>query len=75
MIRRELGIWRRLSHPNIVPFLGIVYGFERSGTTSLVSEWMPNGALGPFLGQYNDQLAIAHRIQLVSSRALVLLII
>ena len=42
MLRRELGIWRRLKHKNIVPFLGIAYGFGMDGTMSLVSLWMPN---------------------------------
>ncbi|KAI9460812.1 kinase-like domain-containing protein [Boletus coccyginus] len=31
MFRRELGIWRRLDHPNVVPFLGIAYGFGMRG--------------------------------------------
>ena len=73
MIRRELGIWRRLSHPNIVPFLGIVYDFDRRGRTSLVSEWMPNGTLEGFFAQYDDRLTLAHRLQLVSSSDAVVL--
>ncbi|KAI9568805.1 kinase-like domain-containing protein [Boletus coccyginus] len=28
MLRRELGIWRRLSHTNIVPFLGVVHRLQ-----------------------------------------------
>ena len=66
MIRRELGIWKRLSHPNIVPFLGIVYDFERCGRTSLVSEWMSNGTLEGFFSRYDDRLTLGHRLQLVS---------
>ncbi|KAF8123357.1 kinase-like domain-containing protein [Boletus edulis] len=64
-IRRELGIWRRLKHPNIVPFLGVAYGFGRPGQASLVSLWMVNGSLQSFLGQHGDQLTIAHRLQLL----------
>ncbi|KAG6379363.1 kinase-like domain-containing protein [Boletus reticuloceps] len=64
-IRRELGIWRRLKHPNIVPFLGVAYGFGRPGQASLVSLWMANGSLQSFLGQHGDQLTIAHRLQLL----------
>lgn len=66
MIRRELGIWKRLSHPNIVQFLGIVSGFGRLGNTSLVSVWMSNGTLQGFLQKYDDKLTVAHRLQLVS---------
>ena len=65
MIRRELGIWRRLEHPNIVPFLGIAYGFGRQGQASLVSLWMANGSLQSFLGKHDEELTIARRLQLV----------
>ncbi|KAG6379364.1 kinase-like domain-containing protein [Boletus reticuloceps] len=65
MIQRELGIWRRLEHPNIVPFLGVAYGFGRQGHVSLVSLWMANGSLQSFLGKHDDQLSIAHRLQLL----------
>ena len=66
MARRELGIWRRLDHRNIVPFLGIAYGFGRQGSASLVSSWMPHGTLHTFLEEHDDRLAVAHRLQLVS---------
>ena len=65
MIRRELGIWRRLEHPNIVPFLGITYGFGRQGNASIVSLWMANGTLGSFVGEHDDRLTIVHRLKLV----------
>ncbi|KAF8123325.1 hypothetical protein EV363DRAFT_1587447, partial [Boletus edulis] len=63
MIRRELGIWRRLEHQNIVPFLGIAHGFGRQGKASLVSLWMANGSLRGFLAEYDDRLAVSHRLQ------------
>ncbi|KAF8123322.1 kinase-like domain-containing protein [Boletus edulis] len=66
MIRRELGIWRRLEHQNIVPFLGIAYGFGGQGHASLVSMWMANGSLQSFLAEYDDRLTIAHRLRLLS---------
>ncbi|KAF8120266.1 kinase-like domain-containing protein [Boletus edulis] len=69
MIRRELGIWRRLEHQNIVPFLGIAYGFGRQGQASLVSLWMANGSLRGFLAEHDDQLAVSHRLQLLSDIA------
>ena len=65
MLRRELGIWRRLKHANIVPFLGIAYGFGMQGTTSLVSLWMPNESLHKFLVKCNDNLDVAYRLQFV----------
>ena len=65
MLRRELGIWRRLKHDNIVPFLGIAYGFGMDGTMSLVSLWMPNETIHKFLENYNDNLGVVHRLQFV----------
>ncbi|KAF8119555.1 kinase-like domain-containing protein [Boletus edulis] len=68
MARRELGIWRRLDHPNIVPFLGIATGFGVSGSTSLVSSWMCNGTLERFLQKYENLelgLELGHRLRLV----------
>ncbi|KAI9570851.1 hypothetical protein HD554DRAFT_2002163, partial [Boletus coccyginus] len=50
---RELGIWRRLHHPNVVPFLGIAYRFGMRGAMSLVSLWMPNGLLSHFITKHD----------------------
>ncbi|KAG6382175.1 WD40-repeat-containing domain protein [Boletus reticuloceps] len=63
MFRRELGIWRRLNHPNVVPFLGISYGFGMRGAMSLVSLWMPNESLSLFLAKHDDHLDLGHRLQ------------
>ncbi|KAF8553698.1 kinase-like protein [Imleria badia] len=65
MLRRELGIWRRLSHVNIVPFLGIAHGFGMRGAMSLVSSWMPNESLHHFLLKHDDNLAVGHRLRLL----------
>ncbi|KIJ67306.1 hypothetical protein HYDPIDRAFT_108020 [Hydnomerulius pinastri MD-312] len=69
ILRRELGIWRRLDHPNIVPFLGVVSGFGPS--VSLVSMWMPNGTLHAYLGKCDSScdstsaLSPAQRLRLI----------
>jgi hypothetical protein len=65
MVRRELGIWKRLDHVNIVPFLGTAYGFGMSGAMSLVSLWMSNGSLYKFLQSHDDTLRAIHRLQFV----------
>ncbi|KAF9237152.1 kinase-like domain-containing protein, partial [Melanogaster broomeanus] len=62
---RELGIWRRLEHDNIVPFLGIVYGFSRHDYASLVSLWMPNGTLQRFLAEQDGKLTVTRQLQLM----------
>ena len=43
---KEVVVWRRLSHPNVLPFLGITATVFRLG---VVSEWMPNGHIGQYL--------------------------
>ena len=35
----EVVVWGRISHPNIVPFLGVSKAYA---SLSMVSEWMPN---------------------------------
>jgi len=65
MLRRELGIWRRLNHTNVVPFLGIAYGFGMHGAMSLVSLWMSNDTLQNFLALHDDTLGAVHRLQFV----------
>ena len=65
MFRRELAIWGMLKHDNIVPFLGIAYGFGVEGSMSLVSLWMPNGSLHKFLAMYDNKLSVEHRLQFV----------
>ncbi|KAF8554916.1 kinase-like protein [Imleria badia] len=63
MLRRELGIWKRLNHINVVPFLGIAYGFGMHGAMSLVSLWMSNDTLQNFLAKCDDDLGVEHRLQ------------
>ena len=73
MLHRELGIWRRLKHNNIVPFLGIAHGFRMDGTMSLVSLWMPNESIHKFVAKYDENLSVVHRLQLVSPLKMCLL--
>lgn len=62
MLRRELGIWRRLDHKNVVPFLGIAYGFGMRDAMSLVSLWMPNETLHLFLEKHDNNLGLESRL-------------
>lgn len=51
-------MWKRLSHPNIVPFLGVT---DAPAPLSIVSEWMPNGDIRHHVGEHPE----VDRIQLV----------
>ncbi|KAI9464890.1 kinase-like domain-containing protein [Boletus coccyginus] len=68
-LRGELCLWKRLSHKNIVPFLGVAHGFGMRNSTSLVTLWMPNGTLQNFLANYNNCLTTAHRLHLLTDIA------
>ena len=50
-------IWKNLSHPNILPFLGATID-----PLQLVSEWMPGGTLPQYIKNNPD----ADRLELVS---------
>ena len=51
-------MWRGISHPNIVPFLG---ASETPAPLSMVSEWMPNGNVRGYVKNNPE----ASRLQLV----------
>lgn len=50
-------MWKRLRHPNIVPFLGAT-----TEPLQFVSEWIPNGVLTDYVTKNPE----ANRIALVS---------
>ena len=62
---REAVIWKRLSHPNIVPFLGIAQ--SKTPFLCMVSSWMENGNLAMFLKKQPG----ANRLDLVSERNII----
>lgn len=69
-MKRELGIWRRLEHPNIVPLLGTAHGEDfASDHPCMVSMWMPHGTLAEYVSGRDNVPSLPSRIQLVSARA------
>ncbi|KAF8147146.1 kinase-like domain-containing protein, partial [Mycena galopus ATCC 62051] len=52
-LAREVLIWKELSHPNVLPLLGIDLIF-RKPSCCLVSPWMKNGNVMAFLQTYPD---------------------
>ncbi|KAF8840481.1 kinase-like protein [Paxillus ammoniavirescens] len=49
-LNRELKVWAKLRHENIVPLLGVVSGF--SVLPSMVSPWFSNGSLSSYLSKH-----------------------
>lgn len=64
-IRREIKIWMKLKHRNIVPFIGVTAGFGPPETISLVSPWIPNGTLTNFLEIYGGKLPLISKLWLL----------
>ncbi|KAG1755426.1 kinase-like domain-containing protein, partial [Suillus lakei] len=64
-IRREIKIWMKLKHQNIVPFIGVTAGFGPPETISLVSPWIPNGTLTNFLETYGGRLSLMSKLWLL----------
>ena len=46
---KEAVMWKRLRHPNIVAFIGVM-----QNPLQFVSEWMPNGTLTEYLAENPD---------------------
>ncbi|KAJ3504598.1 hypothetical protein NLJ89_g7854 [Agrocybe chaxingu] len=69
-LRREITVWKRLCHPNIVPLLGFVRSFQTGYYTSpllsMVCPWMSDGSLTKYLQARNQHLTLRHRFQLLT---------
>ena len=46
MFYREVIVWRRLQHPNIVPFLGVP---AKMPPFEIVFDWMENGGITEYV--------------------------
>jgi len=57
---REVLIWKRLSHPNVLPLLGVSVS-ENPQYFRIISEWMPNGNVIEYI-KFNPE---ANRLRLV----------
>ncbi|CAE6358755.1 unnamed protein product [Rhizoctonia solani] len=54
--RRELSAWRKLAHPNILPFLGVVVVDKMY--LGMVSPYMPNGSAPQYINENPDANAL-----------------
>ncbi|KAG1870694.1 kinase-like domain-containing protein [Suillus subalutaceus] len=60
---REIKIWMRLEHENIVPFLGVTEGF--GSLPALVSPWFKNGVLTEYLQREHETLSYSQKFALL----------
>ncbi|KAJ6577986.1 kinase-like domain-containing protein [Mycena capillaripes] len=63
-LAREVLIWKELSHPNVLPLLGIDLT-ARKPSCCLVSPWMKNGNVMAFLERYPNWYPYSNKISLV----------
>ncbi|KAG2076606.1 kinase-like protein [Suillus decipiens] len=61
--RKELGIWKRLQHRNILKFMGTTRRFSQS--VALVAPWMVNGNMTLFISKNNETLGLRDRLLLL----------
>ena len=58
---REIVAWKYVSHPNVLPFLGVS---ETLFSFSIISPWLHNGNIVEYIQKHRG----ANRLQLVSDR-------
>ncbi|KAH7927904.1 kinase-like protein [Leucogyrophana mollusca] len=62
-LQRELNVWQRLEHENVLPLLGITSDF--GPFTSMVCPWLDNGTLSVYLERRQHKLTAPHRFLLL----------
>ncbi|KAH7913189.1 kinase-like domain-containing protein [Hygrophoropsis aurantiaca] len=66
-LQRELSVWQRLRHENVLPLLGVTSGF--GPFTSMICPWLDNGTLTTYLERYQKKLANMDRFLLLTEIA------
>lgn len=64
---REITLWLKLEHKNIVPLWGVVDGF--GSLPALVSPWLENGALTGYLQRKHEMLSYNQKFALLEDVA------
>jgi len=62
-LRRELRVWQRLHHENVVPLFGVTSNF--GPYTSMVCPWMENGTLNSYLEKTGNTLRLSDRFRIL----------
>ncbi|KAG7442683.1 uncharacterized protein BT62DRAFT_935709 [Guyanagaster necrorhizus] len=60
---RELNMWKKLDHPNILPLLGVVSDFGRYD--AMICPWLDNGCVTQYMERCGDLLSMTDRLQLL----------
>jgi len=65
-LRRELKVWQRLNHDNVLPLYGTTSDF--GPYSSMVCPWADNGSLSKYLEKHGTTLTSRERFGIVSKR-------
>ena len=63
-LARELSVWKKINHPNILQLYGTVSDF--GNYDSMVCPWFENGSVTKYLERRGDLLSMTDRLQLVN---------
>ncbi|KAJ7915920.1 kinase-like domain-containing protein [Mycena leptocephala] len=66
-LRREVKVWWRLQHPNVIPLLGI--SFDHGEYMSMISPWMEGGPLNSHLQKHASTLGIEEKLKFLNEIA------
>ncbi|KAF9235060.1 kinase-like domain-containing protein, partial [Melanogaster broomeanus] len=66
-LRREIRVWLRLDHINVLPLLGTTTGFGQF--PAMVCPWLENGALTSYLESRGDNITTVQRLDLLGDVA------
>ncbi|KZP27947.1 hypothetical protein FIBSPDRAFT_1039924 [Athelia psychrophila] len=66
-LRRELSVWQRLNHENVLALHGVVTDFGHY--PGFVCPWLENGTISRYLEKRGDVLSLVDRLQVLSEVA------
>ncbi|KAJ7222800.1 kinase-like domain-containing protein, partial [Mycena rebaudengoi] len=66
-LRREVKVWWRLEHPNVIPLLGV--SFDHGEHMSMVCPWMEGDTLSHYLRNHAGTLVMEKKLQLLNDIA------
>ncbi|KAJ6466244.1 kinase-like domain-containing protein, partial [Mycena sanguinolenta] len=64
---REVKVWWRLQHPNVIPLLGI--SFDHGEYMSMISPWMEGGSLSSHLQKHASTLETEEKLKFLNEIA------
>ena len=71
---KEILVWHRLDHENVLPLLGITHDFGRGNPVGMVCPWLENGNLNGYLERCQAVLSLRGRFRIVRPNTFILIV-